>query len=58
MPGWNTNTSGITKHAQLPPEMINYVERISELVKAPVSIISTGPKREESIFLKTDYLWG
>jgi adenylosuccinate synthase len=37
--------------------MIAYLERLSELVGAPVSIISTGPKREESIVLNPDQLW-
>ena len=58
MAGWKVNTSGITNHDKLPPEMINYIKRIAELVKAPVSIISTGPKREDSIFLETRHLWG
>ena len=51
MPGWNCTTLGITNFKELPPEMIAYVERISELVEAPVSIISTGPKRENSIII-------
>ena len=57
MPGWNCQTAGITDYDQLPPEMLAYLERLSELVGAPVSIISTGPKREESIVLNPDQLW-
>ena len=57
MPGWNCETAGITDYDQLPPEMLAYLERLSELVGAPVSIISTGPKREESIVLNPDQLW-
>lgn len=57
MPGWNCETAGITDYDQLPPEMLAYLERLSELVRAPVSIISTGPKREESIVLNPDQLW-
>ena len=57
MPGWNCKTAGITDYDQLPPEMLAYLERFAELVGAPVSIISTGPKREESIVLNPDQLW-
>jgi adenylosuccinate synthase len=37
--------------------MLAYLERISELVGAKVSIISTGPKREETIVLNPDQFW-
>ena len=57
MPGWKCNSAGITEYDQLPREMLAYLERISELVGAKVSIISTGPKREESIVLNPDQFW-
>ena len=57
MPGWKCNSAGITKYDQLPREMLAYLERISELVGAKVSIISTGPKREETIVLNPDQFW-
>ena len=57
MPGWKCNSAGITEYDQLPWEMLAYLERISELVGAKVSIISTGPKREETIVLNPDQFW-
>ena len=57
MPGWNCKTAGITDYNQLPSEMLAYLKRLSELVGAEVSIISTGPKREESIDLNPNNLW-
>ena len=57
MPGWKCNSAGITEYDQLPRNMLAYLERISELVGAKVSIISTGPKREESIVLNPDQFW-
>ena len=57
MPGWKCNSAGITEYDQLPWEMLAYLERISELVGAKVSIISTGPKREETIILNPDQFW-
>jgi len=57
MPGWKCNSAGISEYDQLPREMLAYLERISELVGANVSIISTGPKREETIVLNPDQFW-
>ncbi|MDC0224642.1 MAG: adenylosuccinate synthase [bacterium] len=57
MPGWNCKTAGITDYEKLPSEMLAYLKRLSELVGAEVSIISTGPKREESIDLNPNNLW-
>ena len=57
MPGWKCKSAGIMEYDQLPREMLEYLERISELVGAKVSIISTGPKREETIVLNPDQFW-
>ena len=57
MPGWKCNSAGITEYDQLPRKMLAYLERISELVGAKVSIISTGPKREETIVLNPNQFW-
>ena len=57
MPGWKCRTAGIVKYDKLPSEMLAYLEKISKLVAAPVSVISTGPKREETIVLNPDQFW-
>jgi len=57
MPGWKCRTAGVVEYDQLPTEMLAYLEKISELVGAKISIISTGPKREETIVLNPDQFW-
>lgn len=57
LPGWKCSTQGITNYFDLPKELIAYVNRISELVKAPASIISVGAKREETIVPSPGQLW-
>ena len=57
MPGWKCRTAGLVEYDQLPTEMLAYLDKISELVGAKVSIISTGPKREETIVLNPDQFW-
>lgn len=49
LPGWNTDTSGITGFDALPPLAQAYVRRLEELLQVPVVLISTGPRREETI---------
>lgn len=49
-PGWNTSTSGLTRYDDLPPQARQYVARLSALVGCPISLISTGPRRTETIW--------
>ena len=47
--GWKRSTVGITKYEDLPQEAKDYVRFIEEQTEARVSIVSTGPRREETI---------
>ncbi|HYM00432.1 MAG TPA: adenylosuccinate synthase, partial [Blastocatellia bacterium] len=49
VPGWKCSTSRITEYEKLPAAAKHYIERIEGLVGAPVSLISTGPERDETI---------
>lgn len=49
MSGWTSPTAGARSLDQLPAEAKAYVARIEQLVNCPIDLISTGPKREESI---------
>lgn len=51
-PGWKKSCYGITKIDYLPIEARNYISRIEEILEIPVSIISTGADRKDTIFLK------
>jgi adenylosuccinate synthase len=48
-PGWRSSTVGITDVNELPENATSYLARIEELAGVPVSIISTGPDREQTI---------
>jgi adenylosuccinate synthase len=52
MPGWQSNTFGVTSYDDLPENAKVYIQRLSELCDLPVSIVSTGPDRNETIYLK------
>ena len=52
LPGWDKSTASTTSPDQLPETAMRYVKRIEELIGCQVNMVSTGPKREESILLK------
>ena len=52
MPGWDRPTAGITDYDQLPENAKAYIKRLEQLVGVKVSIISTGPERDETIVLE------
>jgi adenylosuccinate synthase len=51
MRGWKRSTSSARKLSQLPTETRAYIKRLGQLTGAPVSIISVGPTRAQTIFL-------
>jgi len=52
MPGWNETTAGITDFNDLPENAKAYIKRLEELVGVKVTIVSTGPDRDETIILE------
>jgi len=52
VPGWSDSTLGAKTLDQLPQNARDYIQRIEDLVGAPIDIISTGPDREETIVLR------
>ena len=52
MPGWSEATAGITEYDKLPENAKNYIKKIEQLVGVDVSILSTGPDRDETIILE------
>jgi adenylosuccinate synthase len=49
LPGWQTPTSDIRQHEQLPLQARQYIARLEELTSCPVSLISVGAGREQTI---------
>ena len=57
LPGWKCSTRNISDYGQLPQELKTYLKHLEELVGAPASIISTGPRREETILENPHQFW-
>ncbi|MBN8542880.1 MAG: adenylosuccinate synthase [Alphaproteobacteria bacterium] len=53
--GWSESTAGAKSWAELPAQAIKYVRRIEELIGCPVAILSTSPKREDTILVRDPF---
>ena len=55
MDGWEGITKGITELDKLPANALAYIKRLEELVGVEISILSTGPERNETIVLNNPF---
>ncbi len=49
LPGWQSPTSDVRDYEKLPAQARQYLTRVEELASCPVSIISVGARREQTI---------
>lgn len=49
MPGWQEDLTSISRYHELPLAARNYVERIEDLTKVPISLLAVGPGRTQTI---------
>lgn len=52
LPGWHDDLTQATSKADLPPNALSYIQRVSELIGVPVEMVSVGPARSQTIPLK------
>ncbi|TXS89235.1 adenylosuccinate synthase [Parahaliea maris] len=55
VPGWQESTLGAKSLAELPQAALDYIQKIEDVVGAPIDIISTGPDRVETIVLRNPF---
>jgi adenylosuccinate synthase len=48
LPGWKTDTSGITSYSKLPKNAKNYLKRIQALMKTKITLVSVGSDRKQT----------
>ena len=51
LPGWQSNTFGIDNYDRLPEKAKRYLEFVEKESGAKVGIVSTGPDREQTVFV-------
>ena len=49
LPGWNTDMTRFTKEEEFPQAFKDYVKFLEEFLKTPITIISIGPDRAQTI---------
>ena len=54
--GWTESTRGARSWAELPARCIKYVRRLEELIGVPVALLSTSPKREDTILVHDPFV--
>ena len=54
--GWMESTQGAKSWTELPALAIKYVRRIEELLQTQVSLLSTSPRREDTILVRNPFI--
>lgn len=49
--GWKCDITGVKEYDKLPENAKKYLKRLEELFEIPISIVSVGPDREQTIFV-------
>ena len=49
MKGWQADLTGMTTYQELPVELKQYIEFIEKELEVPISVISVGPDRKQTI---------
>ena len=52
LPGWQASTSSITTREDLPLNAQKYLERLEVLCDCPISLVSVGPERDKTLFIR------
>ena len=47
--GWHSDLTGVNEESKLPPACMDYVRLLEEKLGTPVTMVSTGPDREELV---------
>ncbi|MGE3394128.1 MAG: adenylosuccinate synthase [Steroidobacteraceae bacterium] len=55
MPGWSGTTAGLRSLADMPAAARSYLARLESVCGVPVTIVSTGPDREQTIISRNPF---
>src|SRR5260370_25715305 len=49
MPGWQQEIGAVRCWEDLPQNCCDYIDRIGELIGAPIELVGTGPRRDQFV---------
>ena len=55
--GWWDDLTKVKTYDQLPNNAKKYLRKIEELLKVPISIVSVGPRRDQTIVTRSEFLF-
>jgi len=58
LPGWKSDTLGITEFEKLPENAKRYVKFLSDSIGVEIGLISTGPERDQTIIIGDSVMEG
>jgi adenylosuccinate synthase len=56
LPGWCSDITSVRRIEDLPENARKYIQRLEELVMCPITLVSVGPRRDETIILNNPFL--
>ena len=55
LPGWKEDLTQIKSIKDLPVKALSYVQYVSQHVGCPIDVVSVGPDREQTLWIKPLY---
>jgi adenylosuccinate synthase len=52
VPGWNTDLTGLRNEEDFPAELQGYIDYLEEKLQTPITVVSVGPDRSQTIMRK------
>ena len=53
--GWSEDLTGMSDIEELPVELKNYIEFLEAELEVPITIVSVGPKRSQTLIRKSEF---
>jgi adenylosuccinate synthase len=50
--GWKTDLTKLSGEDEMPTELVDYIDYLEGLLEVPISIVSVGPDRKQTILRK------
>lgn len=52
LPGWKTDMTAMKSEDEFPPQFVDYINFLEKELATPITIVSIGPDREQTIMRK------
>ena len=53
--GWKEDLTGLSSIEQIPVELNNYIQYLEDKLETPITIVSVGPDRKQTLIRKSEW---